>query len=402
MSVSMYMRTMSSMLYVWRAVKRWRDARPLLLLTIPLVATALFCLSGGRQLDDRLDVLLYMVDNRPIPLNASWERPSYHVLSAAINFVYAERHGYEFRYYQVDPLNLTAVERLPGGPEAIQRYDLWIASSQYLESDKDAAAVFHPALGAVRAAPYLKLLPSYAIAAEQKHDVAVFLDTDVVIRAANHTFERFYELYQDKVGWGKQQLRGADVAFYADLPWSGPDKPISCFWLFKPRSNPGFAERFFLAWHDGLGNDLNHKSWQYEQSVLWQLAPRFSEHLSVVNAPQYGDGGPDSFIAHYTADLRRKRAELLKAHLSDYGIRDQASFSALIARMHAMPGAIRRVDPLEAALSMVPSLPSATPSSSAAPPPFPPAPIGHIDRETVSRVHAQCFNPSARGSSSQR
>lgn len=109
----------------------------------------------------RLPVLIMQVDDRPV--NAS-----YIARTAVINYLYARRHGYDYRYARIesDEAHLAEAVNPPKNPSS------------------NTKACFHPILGVQRASPWCKILPSWLAAHETAYDYVLFMDSDVCVGTA--------------------------------------------------------------------------------------------------------------------------------------------------------------------------------------------------------------------------
>lgn len=110
----------------------------------------------------RLPALIVQVDDRP--LGSTLFNASYTTMSAAINYLYARRHGYDYRYTHVVNDEVDKAEA-SGEPSKIA-------------PKGNMAACFHPILGVQRSTPWCKILVSWLTAHETAYDYVLFLDSD--------------------------------------------------------------------------------------------------------------------------------------------------------------------------------------------------------------------------------
>ena len=122
----------------------------------------------------KLPVLIIQMDDRP--LSSDLESADYISISAVVNYKYALRHGYDYRFSKVindeiDKANVTL------SPDAmINEFTTMAAQSKVA-----LAACFHPILGVQRSTPWCKVLVSWLAAHETAYDYVIFLDSDAYV-----------------------------------------------------------------------------------------------------------------------------------------------------------------------------------------------------------------------------
>ena len=119
----------------------------------------------------KLPVLIIQMDDRPISSTLD-NSTSFVSLSVAINYNYALRHGYDYRFATVfnDEAHKANVSVSPTA---------MYTSIKELESHGvNLKGCFHPILGTQRAAPWCKVLVAWLAAHETAYDYVVFLDAD--------------------------------------------------------------------------------------------------------------------------------------------------------------------------------------------------------------------------------
>ena len=119
----------------------------------------------------KLPVLIIQMDDRPISSTLD-NSTTFTALSVAINYHYALRHGYDYRFATVinDEVHKANISVSPTS---------MFTTIKELESHGvKLAGCFHPILGTQRAAPWCKVLVAWLAAHETAYDYVVFLDAD--------------------------------------------------------------------------------------------------------------------------------------------------------------------------------------------------------------------------------
>lgn len=154
-------------------------------LTVSSVVTASFLYiqvtSGNdiRSLDFRTDlrVLIVTVDSREL-VPELHEHTPYTSLAAVINWNFAKKHGYDFKYLR-DYIDLNETRR---------KYNIEIPADEPDEGKdyRSTVTAYHPGLKEYRGATWSKLpvLWHIAVTMASKYDLIMYLDSDAVITAA--------------------------------------------------------------------------------------------------------------------------------------------------------------------------------------------------------------------------
>ena len=181
--------------------------------------------------------VLAMSDNRPLQDNFADIRAvnGYHSLAVAVNFLYAQKWGYDFKFYQI-ALNETAAGALGANVNSLPRN----------HDHKHSGACYHVGQQALRSAPWCKLLPSWLVAREPRNAWAVYLDSDIIFLDDNRSLEYVLDNpSHHKLTWGAP-LANTTIGFIANLPWMAL-YPVSCMYWFRPGER---ASRFMQFWWD--------------------------------------------------------------------------------------------------------------------------------------------------------
>ena len=181
--------------------------------------------------------VIVMSDNRPLQDNFADIRSGngYHSLAVAVNYVYAKRWGYDFKFYQI-VLNETAA--MANGAN--------VASLPRNHDHKHSGACYHVGQKELRSAPWCKLLPSWLAARESRKGWAVYLDSDIIFLDDSRSLDFvFGDPANHKLTWGAP-LANTTIGFIANLPWMSL-YPVSCMYWFRPGVR---ASRFMQFWWD--------------------------------------------------------------------------------------------------------------------------------------------------------
>ena len=181
--------------------------------------------------------LLAMSDNRPLQESYADIRAAngYHSLAVAVNYMYAQRWGYDFRFYQI-ALNETAAAAHGANVAALPRN----------HDHKHSGACYHVGQRELRSAPWCKLLPSWLAAREARDGWAVYLDSDIIFLDDNRSLEYVLDdPAHHRLTWGAP-LANTTIGFIANLPWMSLF-PVSCMFWFRPGER---AARYMQYWWD--------------------------------------------------------------------------------------------------------------------------------------------------------
>jgi hypothetical protein len=175
-----------------------------------------------------MKVLIFMSDNRPV--STKLESAEYNSLSAAINYEYSKKHGYDFIYYRPYLHNTSVIEL----------YNC-----------------LNPNSKETRHAAWSKLLSSQK-ALESPYDYVVYLDSDCIFYNHSLKLEDYIKPYLDK-----------SILFLNDYPFS-KENPCSGFYICKVND---ISKGFFKEWYSyNLPEKDKEHAW--EQNALYKLLPR--------------------------------------------------------------------------------------------------------------------------------
>lgn len=250
-------------------------------------------------------------------------------LAVVLNYLYAQRHGYEFTFYSFEWNATTAARQQVSPPES-------------------PAACFHSRSHKARHAAWCKVLVCWMRASEQliaappstqrvsEHSAGlvsepwtIYVDTDAIFRDRSKGFLEYLAEADRNVRVGPP-LNRAEVAFFTNRPWDA-DRPNTVTFLFR-RGLPA-AEFFRFWWADA---PVAGEAW--EQSSLWKWYPseRWTSTVSLVDSEQFcgSEDTPGQWIRHYCGviDVEKEAARLawLEADLMAAGI--DANAYAVAAR----------------------------------------------------------------------
>lgn len=181
--------------------------------------------------------MVVMSDNRQLQDNFADIRAAngYHSLAVAINFLYAKKWSYDFKFFQI-VLNESSASALGAN----------VASLPRNKDHKHSGACFHVQQREVRSAPWCKLLPSWLASREQRDGWAVYLDSDIIFLDDSRSLEYVLDdPAHHKLTWGAL-LSNTTIGFIANLPWMSLF-PVTCFFWFRPGER---ASRFMQYWWD--------------------------------------------------------------------------------------------------------------------------------------------------------
>jgi hypothetical protein len=309
------------------------------------------------------------VDNRPLQLGI--DTAGYHTLSAVINFLYADLHGYNFSYI-MPSFNTTAVPaaraRLlarhhggaagaangsaapgcPGGARAppAPPDSALLAAAANVPPGKDTVTAWHPALGHLRAASWAKLPALWAalrdLEAEGPGAEALFLDSDAFVARQHVDFsEEMRSTVRGRLLWGNDAATTA-LVFYTNAPYN---QNVPCAGAFLLRGGRD-ARGALRAWWDTSAHPAAHA---YEQDALWSLMhradgsacphPHFSRAAAaVLDVKEFREDGvpyaESQWLHHSTEWWGGGRRAVMRARLSELGV-GADEFDALVRRVEA-------------------------------------------------------------------
>jgi len=242
--------------------------------------------------DTSLRVLVVTVDHRE--LSEEMDSAGYTSLSAVLNYNYATKHGYDYRFYHVST-DLARVKR---------KYNATPPAASVAAADGLRARSYHPGRAEFRDYTWSKLPVLWHIAsAVRQYDLILYLDSDVAMTAVNEhrSIQEAIVHWDDsyKVVWGVKDLKKAGIMFLPEMP---PDsnKPAVGAFIFRPK----LARHMFKVWWDAPSQpsaaDDHHTS---DQRALWEL-------LSMGNGSSSGSGS-GSGSSHHTAAITASTVSLI-------------------------------------------------------------------------------------------
>lgn len=205
--------------------------------------------------------IVIMVDNRP-PDRAFIR------FSSAVAQRYADRHGYDFRYYVAPPLA------------------------------DDPLAVCVSATGRPRHVSWAKVLAIHQLL-EEGYESVCYIDTDVMIKDIDRAIPRF--ISETPVAWGS---RSGGVLFLNNKPYGGLDpNDMPCSGVILITAGD-FAHAFLRTWYeiDIPENDLGHP---WEQNALWEIFRNYPRDIGVFDSWMFRDA-EGQWLRHVPHDQDRE------------------------------------------------------------------------------------------------
>eukprot|EP00040_Diaphanoeca_grandis_P018796 m.98924 g.98924 ORF g.98924 m.98924 type:complete len:419 (+) comp27113_c0_seq1:287-1543(+) len=254
---------------------------------------------------------------------------SHHIPIAVINYLYAMRHGYEFRYIHLNLHNPT-----------------W--------NDKGTKGhVCRHGLHGDRASPWCKLLGIYDRVKHRTADEILFMDTDAVFWDHEKTLEDSLnaEALLDTLDAKKSSfVVASDIPFNQDMtsifnsfgPAKTPMIPAcTAVMVFRPNT---FLDWFLLQWWNTADFHNFRLKFPYEQGTLTHGLLRHDyirkEHVTLIdwqmmtNLGAQPPNATDHYIVHLTSGLRHLTKEMrlgyLVHKLQELGIRTTKHFTDII------------------------------------------------------------------------
>jgi len=179
--------------------------------------------------NNKLKILFYMSDNRPIKKYTNISDASYNGLAAVINYEYCKKYGYDFKYYvpylnHLEPLNL----------------------HNCLDPNNNQP----------RHASWSKLLASQvALDSEENYDYIVYLDSDCIVKN--------FDIPLESIIYGHEKK---SMIFFWDLPCT-PNEPNAGVYICKNNFN---TKRMIEEWYNvNIPYQNINRIW--EQSALWKV-----------------------------------------------------------------------------------------------------------------------------------
>ena len=251
--------------------------------------------------------LVLMVESRELaPLNMTADPTSkpkagsypprfsdspYWTQTAVINAEYAARHGYDFLYATLDPLDPL---RLPLAlrPNASDPKDPWSRDS------KMNPACYNSRFQAVRASSWCKVLIAWAVADE--YDLVLLLDSDAFITGGDQSVNAILTPGHKNVMWGAPP-NVAGLVFVTNFYHSPTDREGSLAMVSAANAGTfvvrkaGQGRQLLQTWWNVHETPMKHA---FEQDALWKVLSAGS-YVRKGNAKvQIGD--PKYFLSNAT------------------------------------------------------------------------------------------------------
>eukprot|EP00040_Diaphanoeca_grandis_P017915 m.94166 g.94166 ORF g.94166 m.94166 type:complete len:391 (-) comp26690_c0_seq1:37-1209(-) len=280
-------------------------------------------------------------DGSDIALDANTTSAHYNVLFAAVNYLYAQRHGYKYRYVTMhlkhDKLNTT--------------------KAQYCE---------HPVHGQ-RSAPWCKLLGIYDRIKHRTADEIMFVDTDAMFLNHSRTLD---DAMNEKALLDTADPRKASFVVATDFPYnqlmgqilmsfgSGktPMIPV-CTAIMVFRPNP-YIDWFFSQWWNTV--DFSRRfatAFPFEQGTLAYGLLRHDhlrkEHTSMIDWQIMGPIEDINYIQHVHSGMDSgSRLTVPIAKLKELGIKTTLELDKLLQEIRSTSMVEPNIQRLEEQLSL--------------------------------------------------
>jgi hypothetical protein len=220
--------------------------------------------------------LILMSDNRP-PVG-----DVFYTSAAIVNYNYAIKHGYDFKYFVVGPC--------------------------YSSSGHER----HPAWGKI-----LSVLKAFKYF---KYDRIVYIDTDCVFENQELSIDEYLNTFKNTSG--KKIKKSADLFFLNNYPYN-VDEPCSGFFVAKKESIDIFND-----WHKVDSNYDNKHPWE-QRSLSNYIYPKWKNRIEIIDDIMFERNTVPQFLMHLTSDSelnRNMRNDLFKNIIKDndmkYGVED--------------------------------------------------------------------------------
>ena len=234
-----------------------------------------YVLSSNHNIDGSIDfqdkslrILVVTVDHRE--LHEDLDNAGHTSLTAVLNYNYAVRHGYDYKYYH-PVMDLNKVARKYNLTVPLQNGDI----ANRLRS-------IHPGIREFRDSAWSKLPVLWHIAsAVKQYDVILYLDSDVAMTAvqSRRSIQEAIVHWDDsyKVLWGVKDLKRTGIMFLPEAP-PNSNKPSVGAFVFRPK----LARQIFKEWWDcsssGTKADDHYPS---DQRALWDMLAMGNDNNSI-------------------------------------------------------------------------------------------------------------------------
>ena len=176
-----------------------------------------------------MKILLFMSDNRKLEKN--YADAGYYSVTAAINYEYCKKHGYDFVYYRP----------YLDDPDTISLYNC-VDTNNY----------------ELRHASWSKILCTLDVF-QRGHDYVMFIDSDCIVKDFEKRLEDYITPYD-----------GKDLIFSNNAPWC-PEKPCCGLYICK---NTAYAKDFLKALYNVNIPEFN-RNHAWEQEAIYTIYKKY-------------------------------------------------------------------------------------------------------------------------------
>jgi len=237
-------------------------------------------LSGGNA-----KVCVLMSDNRD--LTNDFSNAEYNSLVSAINYQYALKYGYDFRYY---------IPKIPSSHT--------ITDNDSIQNSKHIVNSFNSLLGQYRSPSWSKLLSLWDALFKQ-YDTIIYIDSDCI-------FKRHEISIDDFINNGKYTKgdKNSEIKFIADYPET--HLPCAGFMILNRSDN---IKKFIKHWWNYNLPEKN-KTDYYEQDALKAMIGKSDTSIvpvmGIIDEIQFWDV-PGQFLRHVTSGIHNDRKPIFTA-----------------------------------------------------------------------------------------
>jgi len=224
------------------------------------------------------DVLILMSDNREIVKDI--DKADYNSLVALINFNYAIKNNYDFKYL-------------------IPKFNNEITTFNCVSPTNE-----------LRHAAWSKLLSTIKIIKEYKHyKYIVYVDSDCIFYNQNNTIINYLESSKN-INNEKLDLN-ANVFFMNNQPWEF-NLPCSGFFILKPND---YSLKFFEGWYMNNNKPIYNKKHIWEQYPLqYDILPIEKNNIEIINDWMFREF-KNQFLRHIGSEEKQNRIPFFKNYL---------------------------------------------------------------------------------------
>jgi hypothetical protein len=238
----------------------------------------------------RKKILVMTVDSRDIHEDVN--SASYVSMTAVLNYNYARRHDYEYRFFHpfVDVVRVES------------KYSVAAPKNSSLRNHGSVVGVtaFHPTLKCFRGASWSKLPVLWHVAStHQQFDWILYIDSDIAV-TANHGNRSIQDAIlfwaeHQVVIWGERNVSNAAIIFMPDDQSSafGSSEAGDGVFLFRPKAT---TAKMFKEWWDYDSAESSFSP-PYEQAALRKILSSSNSYslnkdvTAMVAEPQYPTNG---------------------------------------------------------------------------------------------------------------